>query len=173
MRLIRYFYPAAKNRSDVIAATFNDNNEGLTDADVYCFWVAPDEVAITLNEKHPKRKNPFGPTDNDKFPTDERLKAVPHRHLRLSPSGDIFFRARSITLAQAFALIDEIARFPKLDDRRVTAETYRSLSITLPPPEAGVQEMYTGSDTKLTPKAILDALRDYGAAKTIEVGLTW
>ena len=49
--LIRRFYPNAVARQSVISATFNDNNEGLSPDDVDIFWVAAEEVAITLNPK--------------------------------------------------------------------------------------------------------------------------
>jgi len=94
LRLIRLHYPAATERTDVITATYNDNNEGLTPEDVYCLWVAPDEVAVTLNERHPKDKSPFASPTNNIFPTDAELKEVASRHIRLSHDGAIYFRGR-------------------------------------------------------------------------------
>jgi len=173
LRLLRLHYPAATDRTDVIAATYNDNNEGLTDEDVYCFWVAPDEVAVTLNEKHPKDKSPFAPPTNEIFPTDAQLKEVASRHIRLGPDGGIYFRGRSITLEQAFSIIDDIARFPKPDPNHLTAENGRSLYVVVPPSSAGRELLYAGSDEQRTPKQIIDALTVYGAAKSIEVGRQW
>jgi hypothetical protein len=170
MRFIRMHYPAATDRTDVVAATFNDNHEGLTNEDVYCFWVAPDEVAVTLNEKHPKDRCPFGPPDNHQFPTDAQLKKVASRYIRLSPDGTIYFRGRVITLEQAFAIIDDIARLPKPE--REVAENHRCLCVVVPPP-LSERERHMQPEERRTPMQILDALSVYGASKSIQVGREW
>lgn len=74
LRLIRRHYPAATARTDVIAATYNDSVEGM--AAVLCLWVAPDEVAITLDEKFPQDKSPFEVVMNDRHPTDAELQGA-------------------------------------------------------------------------------------------------
>jgi len=170
LRLIHSHYPAATNRTDVVAATFNDNNEGLAPEDVYCFWVAPDEVAVTLNEKHPKDKSPFPSPNNNSFPTDAELKEVASRQIRLSPDGTIYFRGRVITLEQAFAIIDDIARFPKPASEH--SSDYRCLYVVIPPPLAG-SELLTQQDKQRTPTQIFDALTVFGASKAIQVGRNW
>ena len=173
LRLLRRYYPAATKRTDVITATFNDNNEGLTDEDVHCFWVAPEEVAVTLNEKHPRDKSPFDVAPGQRFPTDAELKEVAARHIRLSPDGTIYFRGQQITLQQAFALIDDIARFPKPDPNHVTANNDRWLYVVVPPPAAGRELLYADADNQRTPQQIFDTLTVYAAAKSIEVGREW
>ena len=170
LRLIRLHYPAATNRADVVAATYNDNHEGLAPEDVYCFWVAPDEVAVTLNERHPKDKSPFALPANNTFPTDAQLKKVASRHLRLSPDGAIYFRGRTITLEQAFAVIDDIARFQKPE--REHASNSRCLYVVVPPPLAG-RELFAQPDKRRTPTQIFDALTVYGASKSIQVRREW
>jgi hypothetical protein len=170
LQLIRYYYPAATDRTDVVAATYNDNKEGLSPEDVYCFWVAPDEVAVTLNERHPKDNSPFASPTNNTFPTDDELKKIMSRHIRLSPDGTIYFRGQVITLEQTFALIDDIARFPKAEHE--DPSNYRGIRVVLPPPRAG-RELFAQPEEQPTPTEIFDALAVYGASKSIYVGGTW
>jgi hypothetical protein len=170
LRLIRLYYPAATERTDVITATYNDNIEGLTPEDVYCFWVAPDEVAVTLNERHSKDKSPFASPTNNIFPTDAELKGVASRHIRLSHDGTIYFRGQVITLEQAFALIDDIARFQMPEHEH--ASNYRCLYVVVPPPRGG-RELFAEPEEQHTPKEILHALAVYGESKSIYVGGEW
>jgi hypothetical protein len=171
LRLIRLHYPAATNRADVITATFNDNVEGLTPEDVYCFWVAPDEVAITLNEARPKEKPPFEPPSNDRFPDEAELKERPDRHIRLGLDGSIYYRGQSITLAQAFALIDDLARVPTPDRDKGRPDRY--LYVVLPPPLAGREVYSVEEHNRPSPPRILDALTVYGESRSVQVGREW
>lgn len=173
LRLLRCYYPATTDETDVITATHNDSVEGLCAEDVYCFWVAPDEVAVTLNEKHPKEKSPFNSPVNSRLASDEELKRVASRHIRISPDGVIFFRGQPITLQQTYALIDKIALFSVSNTNHLTAENNRCLYVVVPPPAAGLELPNERTDERRTAKQIMDALAEYGAAKSIQIEHEW
>jgi hypothetical protein len=172
LELIRLHYPAATSRTDVLAATYNDNVEGGTDG-VYCFWVAPDEVALTLVRDHPRDKSPFSETHNATFPTDEELKQDATRHIRLGPDGGIFHRGRAITLSEAYRLIDEIAAFPEPDPNHPHRPILRVLRVTIPPPRTKNETDHHIGQGLLTPTAIFEALAVYGRSKSIGVNQDW
>jgi hypothetical protein len=91
--VIRLLYPAATPKQAVIAATFNDNNEGLEADDVYCFWVRADELAITIN--HAVLADPFKVKNAPYQAADASLDTV---DLRLSPEGQLYHYGKEITL---------------------------------------------------------------------------
>lgn len=172
LELIRLHYPAATPQTDVIVATYNDNVESDTDG-VYCFWVAPDEVALTLVRDHPRDKSPFLETRNATFPTDQELKQNATRHIRLSPDGNIFYRGKEITLSQAYKLIDEIAAFPEPDPNHTHGSNMRGLRVTVPPPRTKSEVDYHIGQGMLTPTNIFSALAVYGRSKSIGVNQDW
>jgi len=172
LRLIRLHYPAATARTDVIAATYNDSVEDP--AAVLCLWVAPNEVAITLDEKFPQDRSPFEPVVNSVFPTDAELKERASRDLRIAPDGTLYHRGQVITLEQAFALVDEIARFPKPGPNGEHSSNVRVLQVVVPPPI--IQGEYYGPEEVVerpTPLQVEAALKTYGTAKGIEVYRGW
>lgn len=170
LRLLRRHYPAATARADVITTTYNDSVEDP--AAVLCLWVAPDEVAITLDEKHPPDEPPFAPPMKEHFPTDAELKGQAERHLRLGPDGTLYFRGKSITLQQAFALVDEIASVPKPAPGQEGSWNGRWLYVVVPPPR-GEGEWSGDDEGRPTPLQVYEALTVYGTAKAVQVGREW
>ncbi|RYD30631.1 MAG: hypothetical protein EOP87_16300 [Verrucomicrobiaceae bacterium] len=171
MRLIRLHYPAAGNRADVIAATFNDNNEGLGPEDVYCIWVAPDEIAITLNDEHPKDKCPFGEPINHLIPPDADLRRSPYRLIRISPDGLIYFKGTRITLEQASALITDIARTPRPPE--IQDDAWGNLTIVMPPPLTSQEISRQSTASTQTPEQIHDLLAAQGSSASVTVHRSW
>lgn len=171
MRLIRLHYPAAGNRADVITATFNDNNEGLGPEDVYCLWVAPDEIAVTLNDLHPKDKSPFGEPVNHLTPPDTESRMTGPRQIRISPDGIIYFKVQAITFEEASAMITEIADTPSppADQGGVG----HCLYIVLPPPLTAMDISSQSTTSLRTPKQIHDLLVSLGSSKSVNVQLAW
>jgi hypothetical protein len=99
--LVKRFYPKAAKLQEVVAATFNDNHEGLSDEDVYIFWVAADEIAVTLNAKVLASQQ-LGAVAL--APGAEDRRAAP-RNLRIGPSGDIYNLGKKISLQEAREVI--------------------------------------------------------------------
>lgn len=170
LQLVKLLYPAATSRTQVVAATFNDNTEGWQTP---CFWVAPDEVAITLDKNHPKDKSPFSEVDRPSFPSDEELKKSSERFIRLSPEGTIFFRGEEITLLQAFRLIDDLANYMKSNPTLGENKNHGTLSVTIPPPRSKSEEEHDRGQGQLSPRQIFEALVVYGKSKSIGVGNSW
>lgn len=160
LRLIRRHYPAATPRTDVIATTAEDAQDGISASDVQCLWVAPDEIAVTLNGEHPKDEPPFLPPINGTFPTDAELKQMPARHLRLSPDGTIFFRGQPISMEKAHTVIDDLARLGPDPLLTVTVAP-----IAGPSPNTDAEQR--------TPDQIFSTLSAYAATKSIEVQRDW
>jgi hypothetical protein len=123
LSLIRPFYPRANAKQAVIAATFNDNQEGLSDEDVDVFWTAAEEVAITLNPKvlsDPKLKGSALAKAGQPAPSD----------IRIAPDGRIFIEGRQSTMKDALALIERRSKELGIDHRQVNicvAPPYRVL----------------------------------------------
>jgi hypothetical protein len=107
LKLVRHFYPRAAKSQSVIAATFNDNNEGLTDDDVDIFWVAAEEIAITLNPKvlASKRLRSMALTQKP---------WVNQSDMRITPYGEIYIAGKKASLEDA---LDVIAKESKKPDR--------------------------------------------------------
>ncbi|QIF05259.1 hypothetical protein [Roseimicrobium sp. ORNL1] len=172
MRLLRLFYPSATEHANVVVATHNDNREDVAPDEVNCFWVAPDEVAVELNEKLPKDKSPFPAPVNAVFPSEANLKSDPERHIRLSPTGNIYFRGELIALERAFGLIDELARFPKTSLGIAFPEPGACLYVTMPPPLSSHEASYL-DETQRQPKQLLETLKAYGRSKVVGVEQRW
>lgn len=168
LRLLRAFYPVVSARTDVIAATFNDNHEGLAAENVYCLWVAPDEVAVTLNETHPKNQSPFH-VGKVGVPADEEQKEGHVRSVRVGPEGDIYFRGKPIVLPQVFILMDEMAGMGK---PQAAGQAPAQLRVVVAPPQAKPASPDAAGQQ---PDAcqIYDLLVAYGASKSIEVSRDW
>lgn len=170
LQLVKLLYPAATSRTQVVAATFNDNTEGWQTP---CFWVAPDEVAITIDKNHPKDKSPFSELDSLSFPSEEELKKSSERFIRLSPEGTIFFRGEEITLLQAFRLIDDLANYMKSNPTLGENKNHGALLVTFPPPRSKSEEEHDRGQGQLSPRQIFEALVVYGKSKSIGVGNSW
>jgi hypothetical protein len=170
LQIVKLFYPAATSRTHVVAATFNDNTEGWQTP---CFWVAADEVAITLDKNHPKNKSPFSEVESPLFPSDEELENSSERFIRLSPEGTIFFRGEEITLSQAFRLIDDLANNMTSNPTVGENANHGTLSVTIPPPRSKNEEEHDRGQGRLSPKQIFEALVVYGESKSIGVGNSW
>lgn len=160
LTLLRPHYPAVLPRARVIAATFNDHRQDLAPTGVYCLWIAPEEIAITLNERHPREKPPF-PAPNLTFPTDAELKQLPSRHLRIGPDATLYFRGQPLTLEQACAIIDELTQIPP------DPILYLTVAPASPAP------LPTGEAESRTPAQIFATLAEYAAAKSIKVQRDW
>lgn len=103
--LIRRFYPYAVARQSVISATFNDNNEGLSAEDVYVFWVAAEEVAITLNPK----------VLNDEHLLEEALVEVGQASgadVRVGPDGTLYSRGKRVSRKELLEFLETLAGSP-------------------------------------------------------------
>ncbi len=171
LHFVKLYYPAATNTTHVVAATFNDNTEGWQTP---CFWVAADEVAITLNhENYPKDKSPFSETNSPLFPSDEELKKSSERFIRLSPEGTIFFRGEEITLLQAFRLVDDLANYIESKPTLGENKNNGTLIVTIPPPRSKNEEEHDYGQGRLSPRQIFEALVVYGKSKSIGVGNSW
>ena len=137
LSLIRSFYPKAHAKQSVIATTFNDNHEGLSDEDVDVFWTAAEEVAITLNPKvlsDTKLKGSALAETGDPAPSD----------IRIAPDGRIFIEGRQSSLKDALALIDRRSKEPGIDHRQVNvcvAPPYRLLNAS--EMDAAVEKIFT------------------------------
>jgi hypothetical protein len=147
--------------------------EERTETTVDCFWVAPDEVAITLNEKHPKGEPPFPPPTNATFPSDADLKDSNHRFIRLGPDGKLYFRGEVVSLERVFRMVDELARLPKTSPDGASSGGEGCLYVTMPPPLSTQEADYLEADEQRTPKQILGALTAYAASKSVGVGRSW
>ncbi len=170
LQLVKLLYPAATSRTRVVAATCNDNTEGWQTP---CFWVAPDEVAITIDKNHPKNKSPFSEVDSPLFPSEEELKKSSERFIRLSPEGTIFFRGEEITLLQAFRLIDDLADYMKSNPTLGENKNHGTLLVTIPPPRSKSEEEHDRGQGQPSPRQIFEALVVYGKSKSIGVGNSW
>lgn len=79
-----------------------------------------------------------------------------------------------ITLEQAFALVDEIARFPKPGPNGEHSSNMRVLQVVMPPPI--IQGEYYGQEDVVerpTPSQVEESLKTYSTAKGIEVQRRW
>jgi hypothetical protein len=160
LTVVRRFYPAATPKQAVVAATFNDNNEGLDSDDVYFLWVRADELSITIN--HTVLADPSKAAKALSEPGEPPVNTT---DLRLSPEGQLYHHGKPVSLAEAFRLIDAVER-PKSSD------TYFDFRIVFPPPYMPDKVLDEGT---ANPKVcdIFTALERYGEAQGVPVFRTW
>ena len=103
--LIRRFYPKAIAQQSVISATFNDNNEGLSPYDVDIFWVAADEVAITLN---PKVLDNEHLRDKALVPLGQASGA----DVRVGPDGTPYIKGKRVSRKELLEFFEALAGSP-------------------------------------------------------------
>lgn len=98
LELVRRFYPNAAETQAVIAGTFNDNLEGRSGGEVDVFWVAAEEIAVTLNAKVLADR-----ALREAALTSEARPSV--SDLRIGPDGRIYCDGKPVSLDGAFAVI--------------------------------------------------------------------
>lgn len=163
LSLIHPFYPNANNVQGVISATFNDNNEGLSDEDVHIFWVAAKEIAVTLNPKVIASK-----TLRESALTEP---AVPQPgDIRIAPNGQIYMAGKRVSVKEAFALITS---------RSHGLERYVAVCLG-PPFHASFSEYKDPAgqfqDASMLDQSVADmfkALASYGESLNVAVNKCW
>lgn len=165
--LVRLFYPKALKARAVIAATFNDNNEGLSDEDVDVFWVAAEEIAVTLNPRV---------LANARL-RDSALASAPVPHpsnIRIAPNGQIYIGGKRSSLRDAFELIAHRSSESGRDQPQANvcvAPPFRSVvSSWRDDPDGQSQEASTLDQSVAD---IFTKLVQYGKAHKVNVGKCW
>lgn len=166
LSLVQRFYPNAGDTQSLITATFNDNNEGLSDEDVHVFWVAAREIAVTLNPKV------IASEALRKAALSGRAVAQPS-DIRIAPNGQIYIAGRRASMNQAIALISD--RSEKADSLQMAvavcvAPPFESSFSIHKDPHGEIQE------TATLDKLVLDtfhALVKHGESKNIAVNRCW
>lgn len=108
--LIRRFYPNATARQSVVSATFNDNHEGLSPDDVHVFWVAAEEIAITLN---PKVLNNNHLRDKALVPPGQTSRA----DVRIGPDGTPYLKGKRVSRKELLEFLATLASSPATGGR--------------------------------------------------------
>lgn len=161
LALIHHFYPNAVKAQAVVAATFNDNLEGRSDEDVDVFWVAAEEIAITLNAK----------VLADRALREAALTSEPHPapcDLRIGPDGRIYIAGKPASLKEARAIIVRRSAEPGLSHRQVdvcVAPPFRTR-----PPDG---QSRTTDDLEQSVTELFTALTEYGEANNVVVANSW
>jgi len=152
---LRKVYPKIPTKLRVIAATFNDSVEDRYVNAVECFWIMPDQVAITLPKKSLDADFSFDDGDKIAFPAD----------LRISPEGVMFHKGMETTLAEALRVI-EAAKPPAGGPDSVGL-----ISVTLPPPYPKDGGEWDAFNKKVT--GLFEELKKHGALQKVSVQNTW
>lgn len=166
LALIQRFYPNAAKNQSVITATFNDNNEGLSNEDVYVFWVAAEEIAVTLNPK----------VITDIALSKTALTSEPHPNqsdIRIAPNGQIYIAGKPASLKNAFDVIVNRSTEPGL--------THRQVDVCVAPPFRSSLYWHNSPDgqpqvTDNFERSVADlytALTNYGEANNVIVCKSW
>jgi hypothetical protein len=154
LTLIHRFYPKANKTQSVICATFNDNHEGLSDEDVYVFWVAAEEIAVTLNPKVIADKNLRDSA------LAEAGSARPSE-IRIAPSGGIYMDGKPATLKDAFEAMIRMSTEPGL--------THRQVNVCVAPPFRSLP--HRELDQKV--ENLFASLARHGKAHSVVVSKSW
>ena len=166
LALIHRFYPNAAKQQAVVTATFNDNNEELSIEDVHVFWVAAEEIAVTLN--------PIVLSDRVLRKAALAGRPLPERSdIRIAPNGQIYIDGKPATLEEGFGVIDKRGKEPGLSHRQVdvcVAPPFRSFPDWRQSPE-GIWE--PSADLERSVKALFLALVLYGESRQVIVAKTW
>jgi hypothetical protein len=163
LTLVRRFYPKASQTQAVVAATFNDNREAGDENEVHVFWVAAEEIAITLNAKvlasEELREAALSEPGNP-YPAD----------LRISPNGQIYLEGKKTSLREAFEWIDRKSGKVEQVYVCVAPPYWRGHGRWREDPNGVSVE---ASDLERSVAETFTVLRKYGEARKVMVGKCW
>jgi hypothetical protein len=169
LKKLRLVYPEFPTKAGVFSSTHNDGVEP-EGPEAYVIWWHADEVVVTLEEAEPNQKV-FMPSDQPATPIEDTL-------FRLAPDGRIYHQTKSVSLKEAFQLIDELSVVAAKEKDAATQ------SIVIPPPSRRDVDLHESSiasfpsgiaegDTYATVLRIAKSLQTYAQAKGIQLFTTW